>query len=82
MGLKRECCDNCEKCKYSVTMDLVAGSNTITHGLNLSDPQAFVFQALNNSGNLLSISNFSNFTANSFDFNSPAALLGVHITVV
>ena len=68
--------------KYSGTHNIVAGANTITHGLNLGAPQGFIVNAIDSSGGTVVISSYTAFTANSFTFTSASALGIVTITVI
>lgn len=68
--------------KAVIVQNIVAGSNTVTHNLNLPNPQGFVVNAITIAGQTVTISNYTGFTVNSFTFNSGVNLGSVTITVV
>ena len=58
------------KNKTVIVQDIIQGVNTITHGLNLQNPKGFNISIIDNTDNSIDISNFQNFTNNSFEFIS------------
>ena len=68
--------------KYTATTNIIAGLNTITHNLNISDPKAFFITILDANNNTVNISNYTTFTNNSFSWISSISLLNVHITII
>lgn len=67
--------------KITIVQDIVIGINTITHNLNLSNPKGFNITIIDNTDNSLTISNFQNFTNNSFDFISAIDRVNCTITI-
>lgn len=68
--------------KFTVVQSIVPGTNTITHNLNLTDPKGFAIKVLDSSNNLISISNYTAFTATSFSFNSAVNITNCHFTII
>lgn len=66
---------------FTVVQNIVVWLNTITHNLNLVDPQWFQLDLIDATNNTFTISNFTAYTANSFTRNSAIARPNVHFTV-
>lgn len=58
------------KNKFIIVQNIVQGVNTIVHNLNLQDPKGFSISIIDDSDNTYTISNYQNFTPNSFEFIS------------
>ena len=61
---------NTKPFKVTIVQDIVAGVNNITHDLNLQNPKSFNITILDDLDNKIDISNYQNFTSNSFEFIS------------
>lgn len=69
------------KKKFTTVQSIVIWLNTITHNLDLVDPQWFQLDLIDATNNTFSISNFLAYTSNSFTRNSAIARPNVHFTV-
>lgn len=56
--------------KAIIVQDIVQGVNTIIHELNLQNPKGFNISIIDDTNNSIDISNYQNFTNNSFEFIS------------
>ena len=56
--------------KAIIVQDIVQGVNTIIHELNLQNPKGFNISIIDDTNSSIDISNYQNFTNNSFEFIS------------
>ncbi len=61
---------NIKPFKVTITQDIIVGVNTIVHNLNLIEPKSFNIIVIDDTNNKIDISNYQNFTSNSFEFTS------------
>ena len=70
------------KNKVTIVQDIVQGVNTITHNLNLQDPKGFTITVIDDNDNTYTISNFQNYTNNSFEFISAISRTNCTFTII
>jgi hypothetical protein len=68
--------------KVTIVQDIIVGVNTIVHNLNLIDPKGFSITIIDDTDNLIIISNFQNFTNNSFEFISAISRTNCTFTIL
>jgi len=68
--------------KKTIVQDIVPGVNTIVHDLNLPDTKGFVITVIDENDNYYTISNFQNYTNNSFEFISAIGRTNCTFTII
>lgn len=68
--------------KITIVQDIVIGINTITHNLNLQNPKGFTITVIDDNDNTYTISNFQNYTNNSFEFISAIDRTNCTFTII
>ena len=68
--------------KVTIVQDIIVGVNTIVHNLNLIDPKGFSITIIDDTDSLIIISNFQNFTNNSFEFISAISRTNCTFTIL
>lgn len=70
------------KNKKVIVQGIIQGVNTITHNLNLQDVKGFTVSVIDDTDNTINISNFQNFTSNSFEFISAIDKVNCTFTII
>jgi len=69
------------KNKKVLLQDIIVGVNIVNHNLNLPNPKGFNITITDDTDNNINISNFQNFTNNSFEFISAINRLNCTFTI-
>ena len=70
------------KNKKVLLQDTIIGVNTINHNLNLPNPKGFTITVIDDTNNKIDISNYQNFTNNSFEFTSAITKTNCVFTII
>ena len=73
---------NTKPFKVTITQDIIVGVNTIVHNLNLIEPKSFSITIIDDTNNKIDISNYQNFTNNSFEFTSAITKINCVFTII
>ncbi len=73
---------NIKPFKVTITQDIIVGVNTIVHNLNLIEPKSFNIIVIDDTNNKIDISNYQNFTSNSFEFTSAITKPNCVLTII